>query len=175
MAAAPPPTGVAPPPFAAAPTTGMALRPIPLAAAAVAGLTALLPWFDFMGETVNGFDIEANFLVDYKTTADHPFTVGVLVLAFAVLAAAASVLAQPTLQKMLRPAGIGLVVVGVLFIVSTFRLANANTGISATDLLGYASYLAIIAGGVFMRLEMLRQKERREAEKERENNSQNSD
>ena len=130
----------------AAPTRAAAIRPISVAAAAVALVGAFLSWFDAFGTTTNSFDIAVHFLIDNQTTASDTFTIGALV---AILAGAAGLSAVvPSIARspmIIRALGIGLIAVAALFAIQIARTAS-DLGVSVTDLMGVGPFLAGGAG-----------------------------
>ncbi|MDO8364707.1 MAG: hypothetical protein Q7V88_17585 [Actinomycetota bacterium] len=132
----------APPSGATRPATKLA--PITLAGAAAAAVGTLLNWIDTGAGSVNGFDVPAVFLADYETQSDNAFSIGLITLALAAMAAVAAF--QVSWRPIARTAGAALAGIGAVYLVQLYRLADAAEA-SVTDLLAIGPF-AVIGGGI---------------------------
>ncbi len=111
----------------------------------VAALSVVFMWTDASFWTANGFDLVATFLVDRDTVLDEGFTIAGLVLVLAGLAAAGALLRVRLLRPLAVLAGVGLIAVGVLFVVQIVRITN-DADVSFTEVIGPAPFVVIVGG-----------------------------
>jgi hypothetical protein len=124
---------------------GLAFSPALIGAAAVA-LGALLGWTRGQGLGANSLDIPLLSLIDFKAS-DSAVKVGFLVLGLAAAGVAGSL--QPSRAWLKKVAGIGAVVVSVLFIVQIQRVISQIGAGSVFSVLGLGVPLTL-AGGLVL-------------------------
>jgi hypothetical protein len=113
--------------------------------AVLAALSVVFMWTDAAFWSANGFDLVATFLVDRDSVLDEGFTIAGLVLVLAAIAAAGALLRAPILRPLAVIAGVGLVAVGVLFVVQIVRISN-DADVSFTEVIGPAPFVVIVGG-----------------------------
>ena len=119
----------------------------PLVLAAVIG--AFVAWLDIFGASSNAFDTPVQFLFDYQTTASDDLSVGLLVVACAVLAGVLTLV--PSLRDRVgfaRLIGVVLAAISVAFVIQ-LALAADDIGVSFGDVYGLGPFVSG-AGGIAM-------------------------
>ena len=109
-------------------------------------LSSILPWFRGGGTSTNAFDVQLQFLFDYKTTSTGGLKVGWLLLALAIAIVVAVVKNADT--RIVMGAGIGAIAVAALFGIQLQRFVSKVPGASLTDAIGFGVLLAAAGGAL---------------------------
>jgi hypothetical protein len=139
-------TLIGPPPVSGVAASATAVGWITLAGAVVAAVGALLNWLDAGFSTANGLDVPVAFLVDYKTISDSSFSVGIIIFVLAASALGSAFVRQPAMRAVARVTGALLMLVGLVYVVQLYRLAD-EVGFSISDMVGIGPF-AVVAGGL---------------------------
>ena len=123
------------------------LARLQLAGAIIAALSVYLPWVKFPGDSFNGYEVPALFVIDFKTTT-RGVELGMLVVVLAGIVLADLFVRSAMLAKVAFGAGIAVIVIGVLFIVQLSRSAS-DASQSLGDLLSFGAF-GTIAGGAMI-------------------------
>src|SRR4051812_22000530 len=116
-----------------------------LVAAAVIGVSTLLPWLKFGGNSVNAFRVPVRLLYDYKAMTAGGLNVGILLLVACGVGVAATL--RPGLASVARVAGGAAALMATMYAAQIQRALSQSSGAPGLfSVLGVGTFIALVAG-----------------------------